>query len=132
MNGSENKFVNFVIFAAAVAGGTGLWLLYRFDKSQTSISSNPKRSRTSITVALSIGEKIGIDWSDVQFPVEEFARGLVVEKEHGTIDGRTNVTNDDMLLTGKIAWAHLNEIPDYYTRLDLMEQSAGTGHRYRG
>jgi hypothetical protein len=47
-----------------------------------------------------------------------------VELEHGTVDPNTNVTNDDPLMTGKIALAHLNEIKDYYTRLDKMEREA--------
>jgi len=48
--------------------------------------------------------------------------GMDVELEHGTVDSNTNVTNDDPLITGKIALAHLNELPDYYTRLDKMEK----------
>jgi hypothetical protein len=28
------------------------------------------------------------------------------------------------MLTGKIAWAHLREFPDYYTRLARMEAEA--------
>jgi len=47
-----------------------------------------------------------------------------VELEHGLCDAKTNVTGDDPLLTGKIALAHLNEFPDYYTRLDKMEKEA--------
>jgi hypothetical protein len=56
--------------------------------------------------------------------LEQFRRGLEVELEHGARDPETNVTSDDLLLTGKIAWAHLKEIRDYYTRLDLMEAEA--------
>jgi hypothetical protein len=44
-----------------------------------------------------------------------------VELEHGRRDPQTNVTNDDPLTTGKIALAHLRELPDYYTRLAAME-----------
>ena len=40
------------------------------------------------------------------------------------ISAETDVTNDDMSLTGKIAWAHLKEFPDYYTRLDKLEAEA--------
>lgn len=69
--------------------------------------------------ARKIGDKLGIDWSKVIF--EEFVMGLEVELEHGNEDPRTNVTNNDPILTGKIAWAHLNELPDYYTRLKKME-----------
>lgn len=69
-----------------------------------------------------IGEAIGIDWS--KFDVEQFRMGLDVELEHGLIDSETNVTNDDDIMTGKIALAHLNEFPDYYTRLEKMENEA--------
>lgn len=72
--------------------------------------------------AKEIGEKLGIDWS--KFDVEQFRMGLDVELEHGLVDPNTNVTNDDPILTGKIALAHLNEYPDYYTRLSKMEEEA--------
>jgi hypothetical protein len=49
---------------------------------------------------------------------------MEVELEHGSHDPQTNVTNDDPLMTGKIAWAHLKEMPDYYDRLDAMEAEA--------
>jgi len=69
-----------------------------------------------------IGAKLGIDWS--QYDVDQFRMGMDVELEHGRIDIHTNVTNDDPYLTGKIALAHLNEFPDYYTRLEAMEEEA--------
>lgn len=69
-----------------------------------------------------IGAALGVDWS--KFDVEQFRMGLNVELEHGTIDSATDVTHDDPLLTGKIALAHLNEFPDYYTRLAAMEAEA--------
>ncbi len=71
-----------------------------------------------------IGDTIGVDWKLTD--LEQFRLGLAIELEHGTRDPETNVTGDDPLLTGKIAWAHLNEIPDYYTRLKKMEQDAGS------
>lgn len=71
-----------------------------------------------------IGQALGIDWA--KFDVEQFRMGLNVELEHGTIDPRTNVTDDDDIMTGKIALAHLNEFSDYYTRLEKMEQEAET------
>jgi len=49
---------------------------------------------------------------------------MEVELEHGTHDPATNVTGDDPLVTGKIALAHLNEFPDYYVRLEGMEEEA--------
>ena len=71
-----------------------------------------------------IGEQIGIDWSTAPFDVEQLRRGMEVELEHGLQDLGTNVTNDDPVVTGKIALAHLNEFPDYYTRLERMEEEA--------
>lgn len=70
--------------------------------------------------AKAIGEKLGIDWS--KFDVEQFRMGMDVELEHGLVNSVTNVTNSDPLTTGKIALAHLNEFPDYYTRLAKMEK----------
>lgn len=78
--------------------------------------------RFSTEEAKKIGEAIGIDWSKSKFNIEQFRIGLDVELEHGSRDPVTDVTHDDPLLTGKIALAHLNELPDYYTRLALMEQ----------
>jgi len=66
-----------------------------------------------------IGNKLNIDWSII--PEKEFVEGYFVELEHGTKNSKTNVTNDDPMMTGKISLAHLNEIPDYYTRLKKME-----------
>jgi hypothetical protein len=74
-----------------------------------------------------IGAAIGIDWRNSPFDVEQFRMGLEVELEHGRRDPRTDVTHDDPVLTAKIALAHLNEFPDYYTRLDKMEEEAKRG-----
>ncbi len=73
-----------------------------------------------------IGESLGIDWS--RFDVEQYRMGMDVELEHGSRDPATNVTNDDPLTTGKIALAHLNEFPDYYARLEEMEEEAERFH----
>jgi hypothetical protein len=72
--------------------------------------------------AKATGEQLGIDWS--KFDIEQFRMGMNVELEHGTRDTKTNVSDDDPLTTGKIALAHLNEFPDYYTRLNFMEKEA--------
>jgi hypothetical protein len=72
--------------------------------------------------ARTIGTQLKIDWSQIN--LEQFRRGLEIELEHGMIDSETNVTGDNPLLTGKIAWAHLKEIKDYYTRLDQLEAEA--------
>ncbi len=72
--------------------------------------------------ALEIGTAIGIDFTIVD--IEQFRMGLEVEFEHGSHDSETDVIHDDPLLAGKIAWAHLKEIADYYTRLEAMEKAA--------
>ncbi len=84
-----------------------------------------KRSFT-VEEAQQIAATIGIDWAVAPFDLEQFRMGLDVELEHGSNDPATNVTNDDPILTGKIALAHLNELSDYYTRLAIMESDAGS------
>lgn len=74
--------------------------------------------------AREVGTAVGIDWESAPFDVEQFRAGMDVELEHGSHDPLTNVTGDDPVLTGKIALAHLNEFPDYYTRLERMEEEA--------
>ena len=69
--------------------------------------------------AKEIGDRLGIDWKII--PLEQFTLGINVELEHGTKDPQTNITNDDPILTGKIAWAHLKEYSDYYDRLKKVE-----------
>lgn len=76
--------------------------------------------------AKKIAGQLGLNRDKIR--LEEFRRGLEVEQEHGSLWGEaTNVTKDDPLFTGRIAWAHLKEIPDYYTRLDKMESEAEAG-----
>ena len=81
-----------------------------------------KKRILTLDQAKAIGEQLGIRWN--KFDVEQFRAGFGVELEHGTVDPRTNVTDDDPLVTGKIALAHLTEFPDYYTRLAKMEEKA--------
>ncbi len=81
-------------------------------------------SKKSFTLkqAKAIGEQLGVRWD--RFDLKQFRAGLAVELEHGTANPACNVTDDDPLLTGKIALAHLTEFPDYYTRLAKMEAEA--------
>jgi hypothetical protein len=74
------------------------------------------------------GAEVGIEWDSAPFDVDEFRRGMDVELEHGLHDPATNVTGDDPVATAKIALAHLNEFPDYYTRLAAMEDEAKRAH----
>jgi hypothetical protein len=80
------------------------------------------KKRFTTQEAKQIGDKLGIKWK--KWDVEQFRMGLDVELEHGTVDPHTNVTDDNPIMTGKIALAHLNEIADYYTRLHEMEEEA--------
>lgn len=74
----------------------------------------------TVEETIRIGNKIGVDWFKTD--IKQFQRGLLVELEHGKRYGpATNVTNDDPVLTGRIAYAHLLEFPDYYSRLGEME-----------
>lgn len=83
---------------------------------------NKKHLEIDDEIAQQIGDKIGVKWD--MFGVDQFRRGMAVEFEHGLRDKQTNVTNNDLEMTGKIAWAHLKEFPDYYTRLEVMEEEA--------
>ena len=82
--------------------------------------------RTSFTMeqAEAVAEMLGIDLAQEGIALESFRRGLEVELEHGWRDPDTNVTDDDPIVTGKIALAHLREMAEYYERLDVMEQGA--------
>ena len=82
------------------------------------------QARFTLDQARAAGERIGIDWDTSRFSLEQFRMGMDVELEHGTADPQTNVTGDDVIMTAKIARAHLNEFPDYYTRLAKMEAEA--------
>ena len=72
--------------------------------------------------AREVGSTLKIDWTKVD--LEQFRHGLEIEFEHGARDPETDVTNDDLVLTGRIAWAHLKEFADYYVRLDKLEAEA--------
>jgi len=84
--------------------------------------------RFTVEQAREIGASIGIDWDSAPFDVEQFRAGMEIEFEHGRRDPATDVTGDDPIVTGKIALAHLNEFPDYYTRLARMEAEAEREH----
>lgn len=84
--------------------------------------SSLKKKKFTIKESKEIGEKIGIDWDTSPFSIEQFKMGLCAEhNEHGT-DPETNVTGGDVYMEGKIAWAHLKEMPNYYTKLKEMEE----------
>ena len=81
-----------------------------------------EKTRTTIEEARLVGDEIGVDWD--RFDLEQFRAGMDVELEHGVHDPQTDVTGDDPIITGKIALAHMKEFPDYYVRLERMEEEA--------
>lgn len=86
--------------------------------------------RTTTEEARRVGDEIGVDWSS--FDLEQFRSGMDVEFEHGSHDPQTDVTGDDPIVTGKIALAHMKEFPDYYERLERMEEEAAREWARRG
>jgi hypothetical protein len=81
-----------------------------------------EKRQTTLEEARRVGNLIGVDWTI--YDAEQFRQGMDVEFEHGAHDPQTNVTHDDPVITGKIALAHMKEFPDYYERLERMEEEA--------
>lgn len=63
---------------------------------------------------LEVANELNIDFT--KFSLSDFITGINVELEHGLVNPQTNVSNDNLLITVKIALAHLNEYPDYYNK----------------
>ncbi|MCB1040743.1 MAG: hypothetical protein KDA94_14610 [Acidimicrobiales bacterium] len=82
------------------------------------------KTRVNAAEAGAVLDALHIDLATVPWDLEQFRIGMESELAHGRADPDTNVTDDDLVLTGKIALAHLVEIPDYYTRLLAMEAQA--------
>jgi Protein of unknown function (DUF5661) len=89
------------------------------------VARSTRRGFTSEQAAAVVG-MLDVDLTDEGIELEAFRKGMEVELEHGSRDPRTNVTDDDPILTGKIALAHLRELPDYYARLEEMEHHAAS------
>jgi hypothetical protein len=83
---------------------------------------NAVRRGFSVDQSAAVAVELGLDFDVAPFDIGQFRHGMEVELEHGRRDPLTDVTHDDPIVTGKIAWAHLREMPDYYERLDAMEQ----------
>lgn len=80
------------------------------------------RKEFTLEEAKSVGDSLCVSWEN--FDVDQLRRGMNIELEHGTQNVMTNVTDDDATITAKIALAHLEEISDYYDRLEKMETEA--------
>lgn len=68
----------------------------------------------TLSEAEDVARQLGIDFDKAGFTSQEYLEGMNIELEHGNVDQETNVSDDDPLVTGKIALAHLNESPYYY------------------
>lgn len=66
----------------------------------------------TIKDAVWVANELGIKFD--KFSIKDLLRGMNIELEHGSSNSITNVTNDDLIMTGKIALAHLMEFPNYY------------------
>lgn len=86
--------------------------------------NNKPTSKFTETEANEVARKIGINFNERDFSLQDFTQGMNIELEHGLCDSQTNVSNDNPIITGKIALAHLNEFGDYYERLEIMEKEA--------
>lgn len=79
---------------------------------------------------LYVAQMLGVNFQ--KFSFEDLMTGVEIELEHGTRYPQTNVTNDDLVMTMKIALAHLNEFPDYYNKeygLPAMEAYLSSKNR---
>lgn len=68
----------------------------------------------SVEDIVRVAKLLGVSFD--KFTLEDLVTGINIELEHGTINPMTNVTNDNLIVTMKIALAHLNEFPDYYNK----------------
>jgi hypothetical protein len=91
------------------------------EKEARSMVAHTIRRRFTSEQADAVAEMLGVDLASEGIELDAFRRGMEVELEHGSREPSTDVTNDDPILTGKIALAHLRELPDYYDRLEAME-----------
>ena len=79
-----------------------------------------KRKQISKDEAKRVGESLHIDWD--QIDLEEFRQGLMGNYKEGAIDPETGLAYEDVLLTGKVVLAHIQEFPDYFTRLAKLKE----------
>ena len=81
-----------------------------------------KRKQISSDEARRIGDAMHIDWDQVG--LEQFRKGLMGNHEQAAIDPETGLTYDGVLLSGKLVLAHMQEFPDYFTRLEKLKAEA--------
>jgi hypothetical protein len=79
-----------------------------------------RRKQISPAEAKRIGESLHIDWDQVD--LEQFRQGLMGKHPQEIVDPETGLTYDGVLQTGQIVLAHMEEIPDYFTRLEKLKE----------
>jgi APA family basic amino acid/polyamine antiporter len=118
------------LVVGVVVSGAGLAVYVLFLRSRPRrdlvTRSTDMTRKTAITDqdAQAVADQLRIDFRAAEFDLEQFRAGLEVELQHGRVDPDTNVTDDDLFVTGRLVLAHLNEIPDYYSRLKVMRAEA--------
>ena len=85
-----------------------------------------KRKLFTAREAKEIGDKLGIDWE--QIDIRQFHRGMNAELEDGAYNPVTNFASDDPILVGKVVRAHLHESANYYIEWAKMEKKAEREH----
>jgi Protein of unknown function (DUF5661) len=98
--------------------------LHSYGRQPVNGNSTAPKTSFSKEEAAAIALLLGIDFTTSKFNLNEFWMGVNTELEHGRKYNKTNVTGDDPITIGKIALAHLNEFPDYYRRLKVLEDEA--------
>ena len=81
-----------------------------------------KRKQISSEEAQRIGESLHLDWDRID--LEQFRQGLMGEVDEANMDPETGRTYDSVLLSGKLVVAHMQEFPDYFTRLKKLKAEA--------
>lgn len=83
----------------------------------------------TLALAKKIGDEIGVDWDVVD--LGEWIQGIKEETEHtGVIGGEKTavIEKGDLVASGRIAYEHILEVPDYYSRLEKMEHEGEEDH----
>jgi len=82
--------------------------------------------------ARQLEKRLGIDLKKENIPLAQFKKGIIEELEHVPTLYRIQKMNpnckisqaDVKFISASIAYDHLKDIPDYYTRLAKMEREA--------
>jgi hypothetical protein len=78
-----------------------------------------KQKHISSEEAKRIGEALHIDWNHVD--LEQFRQGLMGKSTEDSTP-EAGPIYDGVLMSGKIVLTHMQEFPDYFTRLAKLEE----------